>query len=78
MIAFEAAIKEVVGNIWGIVVGSPMFGNTWEYTNILGFIRDDLQREYLCETPISPEERLVLRSCLYTWVVETITKLYQG
>ena len=65
MIAFEAAIKEVVGNIWGIVVGSPMFGNTWEYTNILGFIRDDLQREYLCETPISPEERLVLGSCLY-------------
>ena len=28
------------------------------FTNILGFIRDDLQREYLCETPISPEERL--------------------
>ena len=28
------------------------------FTNILGFIRDDLQHEYLCETPISPEERL--------------------
>ena len=33
------------------------------FTNILGFIRDDLQREYLCETPISPEERLGI--CLY-------------
>ena len=33
------------------------------FTNILGFIRNDLQREYLCETPISPEERL--RICLY-------------
>ena len=32
------------------------------FTNILGFIRD-LQREYLCETPISPEERLGI--CLY-------------
>ena len=28
------------------------------FTNILGFIRHDLQREYLCETRISPEERL--------------------
>ena len=28
------------------------------FTNILGFIHDDLQRKYLCETPISPEERL--------------------
>ena len=27
------------------------------FTNILGFI-GDLQREYICETPISPEERL--------------------
>ena len=33
------------------------------FTNILGFICDDLQREYLCETPISPEERLGI--CLY-------------
>ena len=33
------------------------------FTNILGFIRDDLRREYLCETPISPEERLGI--CLY-------------
>ena len=33
------------------------------FTNILGFIRNDLQREYLCETPISPEERLGI--CLY-------------
>ena len=30
------------------------------FTNILGFIRDDLQREYLSETPVSPEERLGL------------------
>ena len=30
------------------------------FPNILGFIRDDLQREYLSETPISPEERLGL------------------
>ena len=33
------------------------------FTNILGFICDDLQCEYLCETPISPEERLGI--CLY-------------
>ena len=53
---------------------SGWFSNVWEnysderfktifrvsreiFTNILGFIRD-LQREYICETPISPEERL--------------------
>ena len=53
---------------------SGSFSNVWEncsnerfktifrvsreiFTNILGFIRD-LQREYLCETPILPEERL--------------------
>ena len=58
---------------------SGWFSNVWEnysderfktifrvsreiFTNILGFIRD-LQREYLCETPISPEERLGI--CLY-------------
>ena len=33
------------------------------FTNILGFIRDDLQCEYFCETPISPEERLGI--CLH-------------
>ena len=33
------------------------------FTNILGFIRDDLQRENLCEAPVSPEERLGI--CLY-------------
>ena len=33
------------------------------FTNVLGFIRDDLQREYLCTTPIWPEERLGI--CLY-------------
>ena len=33
------------------------------FTNIVGFIRDDLQREYLCETTISSEERLGI--CLY-------------
>ena len=58
---------------------SGWFSNVWEnysderfktifrvsreiFTNILGFIRN-LQREYLCETPISPEERLGI--CLY-------------
>ena len=76
MIAFEATIKEVVGDIWGIVDGSPIWENYSDkrfktifrvsrktFTNILGFIRDDLQYEYLCETPISPEERLGI--CLY-------------
>ena len=33
------------------------------FTNILGFIRDDLERENLCEIPILPEERLGI--CLY-------------
>ena len=28
MIVFEPTIKEVVGDTWGIVVGSPMFGKT--------------------------------------------------
>ena len=47
------------------------------FTNILGFIRDDLQREYLCETPISLEERLGICICT-AWFVETITKLYRS
>ena len=54
MIAFEATIKEVVGDIWG-----KFFRISREsFTNILGFIRDVPQCEYLCETPIWPEERL--------------------
>ena len=55
---------------------SGSFSNVWDgrfktifrvsretFTNILGFIRNDLQHEYLCKTPISPEERLGI--CLY-------------
>ena len=50
-----------------VIKGSKLFSRVSRetFTNILGFIRDDLQREYLCETPISVEERLGI--CLYLY-----------
>ena len=50
-----------------VIKGSKLFSRVSRetFTNILGFIRDDLQREYLCETPISLEERLGI--CLYLY-----------